>query len=169
LIRRWLFLIGIAVGIALGIRTFLFEAVSVASSSMEPTLYLHTHYMVNRIVYKFRPPQRGDIVVFSSPVDRQTGFIKRVIGVAGDTIELRDKRVILNGQPLEEPYAIYKRASEQLVGDNLGPLTVPEGSVFVLGDNRDESFDSTAWTDANGKPIYFLPIQLIKGRLMRAA
>jgi signal peptidase I len=69
---------------------------------------------------------------------------------------------------LEEPYTIYKRANENLAGDNLGPLKVPEDSVFVLGDNRDESYDSTTWKDAKtGKPIYFLPMKNIKGRLIQ--
>ena len=86
----------------------------------------------------------------------------------GDDVELREKKVYLNGKLLEEPYTVYKRANERLAGDNMGPLKVPEGSVFVLGDNRDESYDSTSWRDIKtGKPIYFLPMKNIKGRLIQ--
>ncbi len=76
--------------------------------------------------------------------------------------------MILNGKPLEEPYTEYKRAQETLAGDNLGPLKVPDDGLFVLGDNRDESFDSTSWKDPKtGSPIYFLPIKNLKGRLIQ--
>jgi signal peptidase I len=168
LIRRLLFLVCIAVGIALFIRTFLFDTISVASGSMEPTLDVGTHFLVNRWLYRLHDPAHGDIVVFTSPVDHETGFIKRVIAVGGDQVELRDKKVYLNGTLLEEPYTIYKRANENLAGDNLGPLTVPDGDVFVLGDNRDESFDSTTWTDSKtGQHIYFLAIKDIKGKLIQ--
>jgi signal peptidase I len=135
---------------------------------MEPTLFVGSHYLVNHLVYRFRHPRRGEIVSFVSPVDHKKLFIKRVIAVPGDEIEIRDKKVILNGQPLEEPYTVYKRANEKLDGDNLGPLKVPEDSVFVLGDNRDESFDSTVWKDPQtDQHIYFLPESQIRGRLMQ--
>ena len=101
-------------------------------------------------------------------MDGETGFIKRVIAVPGDEVELREKKVYFNGKQLEEPYTVYKRANERLTGDNLGPLKVPEDCVFVLGDNRDESYDSTSWKDARtGKPIYFLPMKNIKGKLIQ--
>ena len=135
---------------------------------MEPTLHVDTHFWVNRWIYRLHSPERGDIVDFRSPVDGERGLIKRVIAVPGDDIELRDKKVYLNGKILEEPYAMYKRANELLAGDNLGPLKVPGNSVFVLGDNRDESYDSTTWKDAKtGKPIYYLPVKNIKGRLIQ--
>jgi signal peptidase I len=135
---------------------------------MEPTLAVGDHYLVNKLTYRFHGPERGDIIVFRSPVDEQTGFIKRVIAVSGDSIEMREKHVILNGKSLEEPYTEYKRAQEALEGDNLGPFKVPEGNVFVLGDDRDESFDSTTWKDAKtGEHIYFLPNSHIKGKLIQ--
>ena len=166
--KRFLYLVCLAVGITWVIRTFLFDTISVASGSMEPTLAVGNHYFVNRWVYYLHSPARGDIIVFKSPVDQETGFIKRVIAVAGDSIELREKHVILNGKALEEPYTIYKRAKELLDGDNLGPLQVPEGDVFALGDNRDESFDSTTWKDPKTKEhIYYLPLRNIKGRLIQ--
>ena len=166
--RRLLFLIALALGITWVLRTFFIDTISVASGSMEPTLDVGNHYWVNRWIYRLNKPERGDIIVFRSPVDGDTGYIKRVIATSGDTVELRDKRVILNGKPLEEPYTEYKRAKEHLVGDNLGPLQVPDNSVFVLGDDRDESFDSTTWIDPKtGQHIYFLPIQNIKGKLIQ--
>jgi signal peptidase I len=168
LIKRLLFLIILAVGITAVLRTFFFDTIYVASGSMEPTLAVGDHYLVNRFIYRLHAPERGDIIVFRSPVDEQTGFIKRVIALPGDSIELRDKRVFLNGKALEEPYTVYKRAGVRLEGDNLGPLTVPAGAMFVLGDDRDESFDSTTWKDPKtGAHIYFLPMTHIKGKLIQ--
>jgi signal peptidase I len=166
--RRLLFLIALALGITWLLRTFIVDTISVASGSMEPTLPVGNHYWVNRWSYHLHHPERGDIVVFRSPMDGKTGYIKRVIAIGDDTIELHDKHVLLNGQPLEEPYTIYKRAKEHLDGDNLGPLQVPKDSVFVLGDDRDESSDSTTWKDPKtGEHIYFLPIKDIKGKLIQ--
>jgi signal peptidase I len=135
---------------------------------MEPTLEVGSHYWVNRMSYRFRTPERGEIIVFRSPVDSEKGLIKRVIAIPGDEIELKDKKVYLNEKPLEEPYAIYKRATEHLVGDNLGPLKVPEENLFVLGDDRDESEDSTTWTNPKThERIYFVPFRNIKGKLIQ--
>lgn len=168
MIKRLVLLTTIAVAITGLLRTFLFDTISVASASMEPTLPVGTHFLVNLRAYRSHAPERGDIIVFKSPVDHTTGYIKRVIAIQGDTIELRDKRVYLNEKPLEEPYAIYKRATERLSGDNLGPVKVPADSIFVLGDNRDESYDSTTWKDAQtGQPMYFLPLSHVKGRLIQ--
>ena len=157
----------IAVAGAWVVRTQLVEPIYVASGSMDPTLAVGGHYLVNRLVYKFREPRRGEIISFTNPVDERTPNIKRVIAVGGDRVELRRKKVYLNGEPLEEPYTVHTRASEDLAGDNLGPLTVPAESYFVLGDNRDESFDSSVWKDpASGRPIYFVPLKNVKGRLI---
>lgn len=135
---------------------------------MEPTLFVGTHYLVNRMVYRFHEPERGDIIVFTSPVDHHTGFIKRVIAVGGDRIELRAKQVILNGKPLEEPFTIHKRPNDHLVGDDMPEMRVPEGTVFVLGDNRDESDDSSVWKNPEtGQRIFFLEDKAIKGRLIQ--
>lgn len=163
-----LFLTVIAVGITLCLRTFVVDTIVVASGSMEPTLAVGNHYWVNRAVYRWRDPQRGEIIVFKSPVDDEKGLIKRVIGVPGDAVELRDKKVYLNGKLLEEPYAVYKRAGERLAGDNLGPLQVPERNLFVLGDDRDESEDSTTWKDPRtGQSIFYVPFKNIKGKLIQ--
>jgi signal peptidase I len=135
---------------------------------MQPTLEVGTHYLVNRWIYRFKAPERGEIIVFTNPVDGEKGFIKRVIAVPGDDVQLKDKKVYLNGSLLEEPFTMHTRAQERLVGDNLGPLKVPADSFFVLGDDRDESYDSTAWKDPKtGAPIYFLPVKNIKGRLIQ--
>jgi signal peptidase I len=168
LIRRLLFLTAIAVAAALIFRTFIIDTIYVASGSMEPTLEVGTHYWVNRMLYRFRPPQRGEIIVFKSPVDDEKGLIKRVIGIPGDVIELKDKKVYLNDKRLEEPYTIYKRAGEHLDGDNLGPLKIPEENLFVLGDDRDESEDSTSWKNPKtGERIYYVPYANIKGKLIQ--
>lgn len=166
--RRLLFLLILGLSGGWIVRSYVVEAVAVASGSMEPTLFVGTHYWVNRLAYRFHGPRRGDIVVFASPLDNKTGLIKRVIGLPGDEVEIRDKRVFLNGARLEEPYAVYKRAAERLEGDNLGPLKIPDGAVFVLGDNRDESSDSSVWKQAGtGQPVHFLPLKNIKGKLIQ--
>lgn len=165
--KRFLFLLTLAVAGGWIVRSFLFEAVSVASGSMQPSLPVGNHYLVNKMVYRFHPPQRGDIIVFKNPTNESKGLIKRVIAIGGDQVEIRAKDVFLNGSALPEPYAMHKRASERLVGDNLGPLTVPPGHVFVLGDNRDESEDSSVWKKPTGEHIFFIPNESIDGRLIR--
>lgn len=158
----------LGVGGALLTRTYLFEAVSVVSGSMSPTLFVGQQYLVNKLVYRLHPPRRGDIIVFRDPVDPRVGMIKRVIAVAGDRIELKEKKVILNGSLLHEPYTVYLREKEQLEGDTMEPLQVPDGHVFVLGDNRDVSLDSSSWRDPqSGRHVYFVPVSNIRGRLIK--
>lgn len=168
MIKRLFFLTGVAFAITGVLRRYVFDTIYVASASMTPTLEVGTHFLVNRLAYRSKGPERGDIIVFRSPVDHTSGYIKRVIAVPGDQIELRDKKVILNGKHLEEPYTVYKRATESLSGDTIPAMAVPADSVFVLGDNRDESYDSTSWKDTDtGQRIYFLPYSHIKGRLVQ--
>jgi signal peptidase I len=134
---------------------------------MEPTLPVGTHYFVNKLVYRFHSPLRGEIIVFRSPVDQQFGMIKRVIAVPGDTVEIKAKQVYLDGSVLNEPYAVYKRRNERLKGDTIEAMKVPDNAYFVLGDNRDESEDSTSWVDPKtSQRIYFIHGQDIQGRLM---
>jgi len=148
-------------------RTYLFEMIVVATGSMEPTLYVKTNYLVYRSAYRLHGPRRGDIISFVSPADHETVMIKRVIAIGGDTIELRRKQVLVNGALLNEPYTVHRRPKEDLVGDTLGPLRVPDHAVFVLGDNRDVSDDSASWKDpASGQPIYFLSESNIRGRVL---
>ena len=147
-------------------RTLAAEPIYIASDSMAPTLTSGHHLILDKITYRFRPPRRQELICFSSPVGEDHDSVKRVIAVAGDTIEIRNKKVYLNGERQLEIYASHTRPDEILDGDNLGPLTVPEGAVFVLGDNRDNSNDSSTWRDKDtGEKFYFLKLKLLKGRI----
>jgi len=162
-LSRLLFLVSVAVSIALALRLWVCEAIVVASGSMEPTLPVGTHLFVDKITLSLRPPRRGDIVVFHSPTGQDIDLAKRIIALPGETVELRAKRVSIDGRELDEPYAVHTRAGERLEGDDLGPLLVPSGELFMLGDNRDESDDATVWKDASGRPIHFIPSAGLKG------
>ena len=147
--------------LALFIRTFIVQAFKIPSGSMIPTLQIGDHILVNKLSYGLRipfleryviqyaTPQRGDVVVFIYPEDRSKDFIKRVIGVAGDTVEIRNKKVFINGQPVKDPHAYFAGYDPQAgavgSGDNYGPKTVPPDHIFVMGDNRDRSYDSRFW------------------------
>jgi signal peptidase I len=150
----------VAIVLALFIRTFVVQAFKIPSGSMLNTLLIGDHILVNKFIYGVRLPFAGtvlipvtepkhdDIVVFKFPEDPSKDFIKRVVGVEGDTIEIRNKKVYVNGELRESDFAIYLdpyvQYSEQN-RDNLGPLKVPENSIFVMGDNRDYSYDSRFW------------------------
>ncbi|HQG66453.1 MAG: signal peptidase I [Smithella sp.] len=159
----------IAILIALFIRTFIICAYKIPSRSMVPTLLVGDHILVSKFIYGVKipllrrtiipvsEPKRGEVVVFIYPNDRSKDFIKRVIGVAGDKIEIRNKKIFINDQPFQDPYGIF---SDSLVlpksmqpRDNFGPVTVPEKSIFVMGDNRDESLDSRFWGFVNLKDV----------------
>ncbi|MCA1959790.1 MAG: signal peptidase I [Desulfomonile sp.] len=162
----------IAVILAIIIRAFLVQAFKIPSSSMEPTLLIGDHILVNKFIYgvripftdarwpRFTNPARGDVIVFVYPVERNKDFIKRVVAVEGDTIEIRDKKVFVNDKPVDEPYAHHFANSieprSQGPRDNLPPVTVPPGAVFAMGDNRDFSHDSRYWG--------FVPVEDIKGK-----
>lgn len=166
--KRVLFLLTLGIAGALMTRAYIFEAIYVASDSMSPTLYLNTHYIVNKLVYRFREPKRGEIIVFHDPTNFELGTIKRVIAIPGDRIALKEKKVILNDVALAEPYTKYIRQNERLTGDSMETLTIPPGHVFVMGDNRDVSMDSTSWKDPKtGEAIHFLPMTHIKGKLIQ--
>ena len=152
---------GMALLIALVVRTLLLQAFKIPSSSMENTLLVGDHIFVNKFIYgyhvpytkgrilRFSTPKRGDIIVFVFPEDTSKDFIKRVIGLPGDTVEIRRKTVLVNGTPLEEPYTRFADGmdAELLVRtrDILPPVRVPAGKLFVMGDNRDRSYDSRFW------------------------
>jgi signal peptidase I len=151
----------IAVILALVIRTFVVQAFKIPSGSMEDTLAIGDHILVNKFLYgtkmpvvgarllKFRDPRQGDIIVFEYPEDESKDFIKRVVGTPGDTVEVRDKKVYVNGKPYENPHEVHKEfgiiPSQQNPRDNMAPRKVPENSYFVMGDNRDRSYDSRFW------------------------
>jgi signal peptidase I len=151
----------IAVFIALFIRTFVVQAFKIPSGSMKQTLQIGDHILVNKFIYGIKipylrktvvpltEPQRGDIIVFKYPVDPRKDFIKRVIGVAGDVVECRDKVLYVNGQRVNHDHGVFSDPHIIPGGlrprDNFGPIQVPENSLFVMGDNRDESFDSRFW------------------------
>lgn len=162
-LRRLAVLLGVAVFLFALMRLLVFETIVIASASMEPALPVGGKAILDKLTYRFREPRRGDIVLFDSPVPPHAVLGKRVIGVAGDTIELKRKAIYLNGALQAEPYATHTRSKERLIGDELGPWKVPEGSLFLLGDNRDESEDSTAWKDSSGKAIPFVPVESVRG------
>lgn len=165
-LARFLRLFAIALAIVLPVRTWVAEPVYVASPSMEPTLKTGTMLYLDKLTLRTRPPRRGDILSFRSPVE-DMDMLKRVIAVPGETVEMREKTVFINGIRLDEPYIVHSRAGETLEGDNLAPMVVPKDGYFVLGDNRDESNDSTSWKDADGNPIRFLKHRLIQGIVRR--
>lgn len=165
--KRWFFLIALGVAGAAILRAYGFEGIYVASPSMEPALPVGTSFFVDKVSFIFRNPKRSEIIVFASPVEESKDLIKRVIGLPGETIALKNKKVLINGRELNEPYAKYTRKDETLSGDNMPELKIPEDSFFVMGDNRDESQDSTSWKNSkNGDAIHFLKKDRIKGRLM---
>lgn len=161
---RFLQLAFIAVAAFGLLRLFVFEAIVIASGSMEPTLHVGTHAFLDKVTYRFRSARRGDIVSFRAPVSPREEMVKRIVAVGGDTVELREKVVILNGSPLTEHHVRHARAGERLLGDTMAPVTVPPGCLFVLGDNRDESNDSSVWKDlGTGAPAPFVKVSEVRG------
>lgn len=160
-IREYTEAIIIALVLALFIRTFIVQAFKIPSGSMLPTLKIGDHLLVNKFIYgvkipfsgsvliPFKNPRPNDIVVFKFPQNPKLDYIKRVIGVPGDTIEGRNKTLYINGKRIDDKYGVHLNNSimDTAAGprDNFGPITVPEGKIFVMGDNRDNSFDSRFW------------------------
>ena len=184
-VREYAEAFGIALALAIIIRTFLVQAYKIPSGSMEPTLLIGDHILVNKVLYGLRVPDsilgleipglplgrylirfesvhRGDVVVFVFPPDQSKDFIKRVIGVAGDTIQVQGGKVILNGAPIDDPHAHFEvldhDRSPMSPRDYFGPVTVPPGKIFVMGDNRDRSYDSRFWG--------FVDLDEVEGRAM---
>jgi signal peptidase I len=151
-VKDWIVSIVIAVVLAFCIRYFIVEPYLVDGPSMRPTLQNAERLVVNKFIYRFRAPERGEILVFRYPRDPSRDFIKRVIAIPGDTIEIKDGRVFVNQQLMNEPYILSKTRGDY-------PLsTVPEGHIFVMGDNRNNSEDSR-FAD-----VGFVPYDLIKGK-----
>ena len=180
IVREYFESIVIAVILALFIRTFVVQAFKIPTGSMEENLLIGDHLLVNKFVFgptASRPERavlpvgtlaRGDVVVFKYPVEPDRDFIKRVIGLPGETIEVKEKKVYINGKPFAEPYVHFlapPAAQSELhevtsfdVRERYGPVTVPANQYFVMGDNRDNSQDSRYWG--------FLPREYIKGRAL---
>lgn len=172
IIREYIESIVIAILMALIIKAFIVQAFKIPSGSMIPTLKIGDHILVNKFIYgtkipftdkiiiPIKRPLRGDIVVFKFPEDEKKDFIKRVVGLPGDTVEIRNKRVYINGNPVEELFAAHSDSIIYPSGiqprDNFGPVVVPEESYFVMGDNRDFSLDSRYWG--------FVKLNKIKGK-----
>jgi signal peptidase I len=147
----------VALVLAFLIRTFIVQPFTIPSGSMEKTLLIGDYLLVNKFLYglkipftdtyliKGAAPQLGDIIVFKYPVEPSTDFIKRIVGLPGDVIEVRGKQLYRNGQPVQESYIQHIRPDQIGPLDNVGPITVPEGKYFVMGDNRDNSADSREW------------------------
>lgn len=200
LVREYVEAIFVAVGVALLLRAFVIEAFKIPSPSMVPTLRIGDHIFVNKFKYGFmipltnikifqwNAPQRGDVIVFRFPEDLSKDYIKRVIGIPGDEIEIRDDIIYINGKPnprkLSEDskvlnsipgsyeYELYEEKdgeADHLVLyrpnwpmlDRFGPIKVPENSLFVMGDNRDNSSDSRLWRTTN-----FVPMNYVKGKAL---
>jgi signal peptidase I len=175
--REYFESIVIAVILALFVRTWTVQAFKIPTGSMENNLLIGDHLLVNKFVFgptasslerallPVRDIRRGDIVVFKFPNEPERDFIKRVIGLPGETLELRNKKVYVNGQPLDEPYVHFLEPASDSdevtrfdVRERYGPVRVPEGHYFVMGDNRDNSQDSRYWG--------FLPRGFIKGKAL---
>jgi signal peptidase I len=160
---------------ALFIRAFIVQAFLIPSTDMEPTLQVGDHILVDKEFYglripftqerflKNRNPQRGDVIAFIFPEDRTKTFVKRVIGIGGDTVEIRNKQVIINGKEVPSPHAVWWSKEiypdNIMPRDNMKPLKVPEGNLFVMGDNRDFSHDSRFWG--------FVPIEDVIGKVSK--
>jgi len=179
--REYLESIVVAVILALFIRTFAIQAFKIPTGSMEENLLIGDHLLVNKLVYSpsfgplenalfgKRAIERGHVVVFKYPEDANRDFIKRVIGLPGETVEIRNKQVYIDGEPLDEPYVRFLNPPlrpddpeyglrSEARGDNWGPEVVPEDKLLVLGDNRDNSRDGRFWG--------FLPRDQVKGRAL---
>ncbi len=176
--REYFESIAIAVILALFIRTFVVQAFKIPTGSMENNLLIGDHLLVNKFVYgptasslerallPVRDIRRGDVIVFKYPEEPERDFIKRAIGLPGETVELRNKRVYIDGAPIDEPYVHYlvppaadgQEVAPYDVRETYGPVTVPPGHYFVMGDNRDNSQDSRWWG--------FLPRRNVKGKAL---
>ena len=163
-----------ALVLTLFLRAFVIQAFRIPSESMLDTLLVGDFLFVNKFEYGpkipfshirfpgLRGPHRGDVIVFQFPQDPTKDFIKRCVATGGQTVEIKDKQVYVDGLKLREPYAVHKDPTIRPAGydfrDNYGPFTVPKGELFMMGDNRDNSNDSRYWGP--------LKMDLVKGRAM---
>ncbi len=135
--------LAIAVLISVGLNFFIIQVTEVRQRSMESTLLSGDRVLVSKVDYRLHLPERGDIIVFKPPIDTNIPYVKRIIGLPGDTVDLRDGKVVVNGKVLDEPYAFGQ--TQVRSGQVRFPFRVPQGQIFVLGDNRPVSGDSREW------------------------
>ncbi|MBI5179304.1 MAG: signal peptidase I [Nitrospinae bacterium] len=148
MVREYVEAIVVALLLALLVRTFVVQAFRIPSGSMIPTLLIGDQILVDKVVYHFRKPKREEILVFKYPEDPSRDFIKRVVGLPGETLEIRNRKVYINGQLLEDGgYAYHEMFDNFRIPprDDYGPVTIPANNYFVMGDNRENSQDSRFW------------------------
>ena len=162
-IKEYIEPIVIAVLIALFIRAFIVQAFKIPSSSMEPTLLVGDYLLVNKFLYgvripysnikffEYKKPKRGDIIVFIFPKDRKKDFIKRVIGTEGEKVTILHNKIYIDDKLIDDPWGHFTRPRSSI--EDYGPVKVPEGSLFVMGDNRDNSQDSRFWGFVKTKEV----------------
>ena len=145
------------------LRTFVVQAYKIPSGAMKPTLLVGDHILVDKNATTLDKINRKDIIIFVYPKDPPKDFVKRLVGLPGDIIEIQNKELFINGEPFIENYTIHTDPkilpSDKYPRDNLGPITIPPDHIFVMGDNRDQSFDSRFWG--------FLDINKIKGKVTK--
>ncbi len=166
--RKWVFIIVIPLVVAcvvtlipFAVRSYVVQAYKIPSGAMRPTLLVGDHILVDKNVRNIDALTRKDIIVFEFPVDPSKDFVKRLMGLPGDTIEIIDKELFVNGILFKEIYIIHADEhiypSDAQSRDNLGPIKVPDDHLFVMGDNRDQSFDSRFWG--------FVEVSKVKGKV----
>ena len=145
--KEWLNSIVVALILTLIIRTFVVQAFKIPSGSMIPTLKIGDKLFVSKYIYRFHAPQRGDIIVFKYPEDPKKDFIKRLVAVEGETVEIRDGKILVDGKVLDDPKTFGKFVyyNHGPYGDPGQGTLVPKDSFFVLGDNSGNSTDSRFW------------------------
>jgi signal peptidase I len=149
-LRAWTREVAFAVGLAVIIIVFLYQPVTVEGTSMAPLLSDQERIFINKFVYRFEPIHRGDVVVFWYPLDRSESFIKRVVGLPGETLEIRDGKLFINGNRIREPYVPPSYFDDS----SYGPIKIPPHEYFVMGDHRDSSNDSRIFGPVPRKYIY---------------
>lgn len=153
-LKDFIIIVVLALALAFILKTFVVDSRIIPSASMYPTVKVNDRILINRFVYRFADVERGDIIVFKPNADtgETRDMLKRVIGLPGETVEIKDNMVYIDDVPLEESYVAEKPNYQ------FGPITVPEGCIFVLGDNRNKSADAHVWLNP------FLNIEQIKGK-----
>jgi signal peptidase I len=127
------------------VRDNIVKAYKIPAGSMQPTIEIGDYVISNQLYYRYHNPTHGDVIIFKWPRDENVDFVKRIVGCPGDTIEIKDNRVFLNGKKSDEPYILDVPSTGEQPGKNFGPFVIPENEYFVLGDNRNHSEDSRFW------------------------